>query len=271
MQDFTAAAKAYPQYVYTQVMASLYNLDPREDVKANQLNENTRPRPTPRNIRLYQGINFPNDGITFRCSMSHKGKEWLDFGWVRVLEGSRGSEPDEWEEDSAGNPRQLVRFWLFAEVEGIKYALVDVYRKYRHRGPGPRLWEHPILQRYEHVPFVRGANNTPVHPFYAVPVESIIAAACVFPDVDQERDYGDHSVGERVLYHPPLVEMCGFTTWRLPDDKIIPEPPQEELEDADVSSEGSDQSVDGDESEEDEEEAESSSSGTDSEEDSEED
>lgn len=267
LNQYTNEVQRYPSYVYTQIMASLYNLEPRQDVKA-AINENTHPRPTPRNIRLYQGINFPADGIKFRSTLNHRGKEWLDFGWVRVEEDSLGAEPDYWTEDPQKTKRQLVRFWLFGEVEGVKYAFVDVYRKYRPRRDERKLWDHPILQRYQHVPFVsrRGGNVTELPPFFAVPVSAIVGAACVFPDLDQGREFGDHSVGERVLYHPPLVELCGYTDWKFPNDSVIPEPPAEDLADVDLSSEGSDGSVDGDEESEEEEEL-SIASGSDSEED----
>jgi hypothetical protein len=228
-------------------MASLHNVEPRPEQKSS-LNEDTRPRSTPKSIRLYKGITFPNDGVIFRCTVDKGGKEWLDYGWIRVGARTPGSEPDYHDDDPDDNPRQLVKFWMFAEIDGEKYALVDIYRKYRQPRPQPggpvpeQLWSHPILRRYEHVYYARGGRQ--VSPFFAVPVSSIIGAACVFPDTDQGRQVGDHSAGQRVMYHPPLIEMCGYENWRLPGDEIIPEPPVDELADIDMSDGGYEQSSD---------------------------
>jgi len=81
-------------------------------------------------------------------------------------------------------------------------------------------------------------------------VSSIVGVACVFPDVDQGRGAGVHRPGERVVYHPPLQEFCGFSDWRLPNDNIVPPPPQDALDAIDTSSEESEEGS-GDEEESD--------------------
>lgn len=219
------------------MLASLNNIVTGDSAKA-LVNENTKPLPTPLSITLYRGITFPDDGVTFRATASYGGKPWFDFGWVRVGRNERGSEPDHFDPNPKENHRQLVKFWAFAEVEGEKYALVDYFQKVKPpptpRSAGGRAaadnsyWAHPVLKEYEHVPYT-DKDKKAVPPFYAVPVASIIGAACVFPCVDQGRDLHDSRAGLRVLYHPPLVELCGFSTWKLPPADMFPEPSARDL------------------------------------------
>lgn len=209
-------------------MASLHNAVEEDSAKA-LVNEATKPRKTPLSVTLYRGINFPDDGVTFRAAASYRGKPWFDFGWIRTGK-TQGSEPDNFDTNPRENHRQLVKFWAFAEVEGKAYALVDVFRKVR-RGSGRNraedFWDHPVLKVYEHVYYKKGDQVK--EPFFAVPVSSIIGAACVFPCVDQGRKPDDYRPGLRVLYHPPLVEFCGFKTHQLPLPSLFPEPSIDEL------------------------------------------
>lgn len=215
------------------------------------VDEATRPRPTPLSVTLYRGITFPNDGVTFRAAADIGGKPWFDFGWIRV---ATDKDAEEDKHDPTADPadksyRQLVKFWAFAEVDGQKYALVDYFRKvppnkkFKVRGSRQveSFWEHPVLKLYEHVPTKRGGRI--VEPFFAVPVTSIIGAACVFPCVDQGRAAGDNSPGLCVWYHPPLVELSGFETWKLPSAReMFPDPSTSEL----VESDDDDNDDDGD-------------------------
>ena len=66
--------------------------------------------------------------------------------------------------------------------------------------------------------------------FFAVPVSSTLAAACVVPDVDRGRDSDDFRPGRRVLYTPGQVEFFGGSDWFLPDERLTPEPTQEQLD-----------------------------------------
>lgn len=215
------------------MLASLYNTVEGDSAKA-LVNENTHPRPTALSITLYRGLTFPDDGLTFRANASYGDKPWFDFGWVRVDKMTPGSEPDYFDPTPDENHRQLVKFWAFADVEGEKFALVDVFRKVvppprsrANRGGEEEFWPHPVLKLYEHVPYRR--SGAPIHPFFAVPVTSVIGGACVFPCIDQERGAHDHSVGLRVLYHPPLLELCGFKSWQLPSRDLIPTPSESDV------------------------------------------
>lgn len=209
-------------------MASLNNTVVGDSAKA-LVNEDTKPKETPLSVTLYRGINFPDDGVTFRAAASYRGKPWFDFGWIRT-DKARGSEPDYFDTNHRENHRQLVKFWAFAEVEGKKYALVDVLGKVRPgsgRNRREDFWDHPVLKLYEHMYYKVGSQVK--QPSYAVPVSCIIGAACVFPCVDQGRRGDDYRPGLRVLYHPPLVELCGFKTWQLPLPNLFPEPSDDEL------------------------------------------
>ena len=233
------------------------------DEAKDLVNEDTHPTSTPKNTRIHKGTTFPKENTTFRANVKYGGAPWFDFGWVSVEEGQAGSEVDLVDKapEQPGR-RVLVQFWGFCTVSGTKWALCDYYRKYVQRRarkgqpPIPQLWNHPLLRRYEHLPHRCGGGDK-VHSFFAVPVSAVIAAACVFPGVDQGRGVEDFRLGRRVTYTPRQVELFGGTDWFLPGETLIPEPTQEQLDSVGeyehVSS--SDSSDDGDDSVESESES----------------
>ena len=153
--------------------------------------------------------------------------------------------------------RLLVRFWGFTKWRGELYAYVTYYA--RVRGVAH---PHPVLVKYRHLT-TRDRNGRPAASFHAVPVESVVATAGVFPCPDFA-NRAHNRFEDEVLYRPPLVTLAGGPGAtpsadllpEVPDPESVrlPAPPRargqgggEEVEDDDESDDSTEQSDDSDE------------------------
>ena len=165
-------------------------------------------------VTTFTQLKCPRDDTTFHAPPNYYGGPWFDCAWVDASRGDTGAVRDPVRRSKW---RQLVKLWGFVDKSHGKCALVDVYEivpsQYQH---------HPLLVRYRWTKV--GGCPRGTRPFYAVKVNKIVAAACVFRDADTA--YPEQS-GRDVVYLPTLVEVVkGVHSKLLPAASTLPVPPE---------------------------------------------
>lgn len=164
-------------------------------------------------LRRVAIFNLPGQQrVLFRASTTVGRHPWFDFAWFL----QHGEE--EWAEVDPVDPtrkRALGKLWGFTQWAGVAYAFVTLYTKAR-----TQYQPHPVLQSYKHVQVTVRDRSAPsgyrlVPPFWAVPVQHLLATAVAFPDPDREVD--NSGVTDWVLVHEPFVTICGGQPGRVPD------------------------------------------------------